>query len=191
MSNYFSYFPTIKHSLKDDGTSVEVTNILKRFAFRESVEENVDTFYEYSIEEGDRPDILADKLYGNSNYAWIILLFNDIVDPFYGWPLFGQDFTNYITAKYGSVTAANEETHAYYKILYQGFTRIDRSVIKTKKVEVDLTTYNSLGSNDRSFDTAYEYEVEQNDNRRKIRILNSSYLNIVVDQADTLLRSAA
>ena len=63
-------------------------------------------------------------------------------------------------------------------------------MVKTKKVEVDLTTYNSLGSNDRSFDTAYEYEVELNDNRRKIRVLNSRYLNTVVDQAHTLLRSA-
>ena len=100
MSNYFSYFPTVKHSLKDDGSTVEVTNILKRFAFRDSVGGDVDNFYEHSIEEGDRPDILADKLYGNSNYAWIILLFNDMVDPIYEWPLFGQDFTNYITAKY-------------------------------------------------------------------------------------------
>ena len=190
MSNYFSYFPKVQHSLKDDGTSVEVTNILKRFAFRDSVESGVDSFYEHSIEDGERPDILADKLYGNSDYAWIILLFNDIIDPMYEWPLFGQDFTNYITAKYGSITAANEEVHAYYKILYQGFTRIDSSVIKTKKVEVDLTTYNSLGSNDRSFDTAYEYEVELNDNRRNIRILNSRYLNVVIDQANTLLRSA-
>ena len=191
MSNYFSYFPKIKHSLKDDGTYVEVTNILKRFAFRDSVEGSVDTFYEHSIEEGERPDILADKLYGNSDYAWIILLFNDIIDPMYEWPLFGQDFTNHITAKYDSVTAANVEIHAYYKILYQGFTRIDRSVIKTKKVEVDLTTYNSLSPNDRSIETAYEYEVELNDNRRKIRVLNSRYLNVVIDQAHTLIRSAA
>tara|TARA_R110000851_G_scaffold113291_2_gene237835 strand:- start:234 stop:809 length:576 start_codon:yes stop_codon:yes gene_type:complete len=190
MSNYFSYFPTVKHSLKDNGSTVEVTNILKRFAFRDSVGGDVDNFYEHSIEEGDRPDILADKLYGNSNYAWIILLFNDMVDPIYEWPLFGQDFTNFITAKYGSVTAANEKVQAYYKILYQGFTRIDSQVVKTKKVEVDLTTYNSLGSNDKSFDTAYEYEVELNDNRRKIRVLNSRYLNTVVDQAHTLLRSA-
>ena len=168
-----------------------MTNILKRFAFRDSVEGNVDTFYEHSIEDGERPDILADKLYGNSDYAWIILLFNDIIDPMYEWPLFGQDFINYITAKYDSVTAANVEIHAYYKILYQGFTRIDRSVIKTKKVEVDLTTYNSLSPNDRSIETAYEYEVELNDNRRKIRILNSRYLNVVVDQAHTLIRSAA
>ena len=103
MSNYFSYFPTVNHSLKDDGTYVEVTNILKRFAFREDVKGKVDVFYEYSIKDGERPDILADRLYGDSKYAWVILLFNDIIDPFYEWPLFGQDFTNYITGKYGSL----------------------------------------------------------------------------------------
>ena len=190
MSNYFAYFPTVQHSLKDDGTFREVTNILKRFAFKDNVAENVDTFYEYNIEDGDRPDLVANKVYGNSKYAWVVLMFNDIIDPMYGWPLFGLEFRNYIVAKYGSINTANETTHAYYQILYDGFTRIDRNVVKTKKVEVDLRTYNSLGSNEKSIQTAYEYEVEKNDNRRKIRLLNGVYLSSVLDEAQTLLRSS-
>lgn len=191
MSNYFSYFPTVNHSLKDDGTYVEVTNILKRFAFREDVKGKVDVFYEYSIKDGERPDILADRLYGDSKYAWVILLFNDIIDPFYEWPLFGQDFTNYITGKYGSLSTAHQTTKKYFRILYQGFTKIDRTRVPTKKVEIDLTTYNSLGANDKSVQTAYEYEVELNDERRNIRILADQHLLSVIDEAETLLRSTS
>ena len=191
MSNYFSYFPTINHSLKDDGTYVEVTNILKRFAFREDVESKIDIFYDYSIKDGERPDIIADRYYGDSKYAWVILLFNDIIDPFYEWPLFGEDFRNYLVAKYGNIETAHQTTKKYFRILYQGFTKIDRTRVPIKKVEIDITTYNSLGANDKSVQTAYEYEVELNDERRNIRILDEQYLLAVIDEAESILRSTS
>ena len=56
----------------------------------------------YEIQSGDRPDTVADKFYGDSNYAWLILLYNEIDDPIFGWPLFNIDFDNYIKGKYGS-----------------------------------------------------------------------------------------
>jgi hypothetical protein len=97
MANYFSYFPATIHDAKQDGTLVAVTNILKRFIVKDAIADRIDIFYEYNIEDGDRPDVVADKFYADSNYAWVILIYNKIIDPFYEWPLFGTEFTNYST----------------------------------------------------------------------------------------------
>ena len=191
MSNYFSYFPATVHDLKQDGTLVSVTNVLKRFIIKQNVEDRIDVFQEYNLQDGDRPDIIAEKYYGNSNYAWIVLLYNKMIDPIYEWPLFGTDFTNYITNKYGSVTTAMATNKKYYRILYQGFTKIDRTRVPTKKLEVDLTTYNSLGGNDKSTQTAYEWEAELNDERRNIRLLDEVYLDRIVNEVATILSPGA
>jgi len=196
MSNYFSYFPTVEHDLTQDGETVTVTNILKRFAFVTNNLDQVDVFHDYRLQDGDRPDIIAAKYYEDSKYAWVVLLFNNIIDPFYEWPLYGQDFTNYLIAKYGTVAKAHTTTKKYFKIIYEGFTTPTSTFgttptgnvrVPTKKLEIDLRTYNSLGANDKSVQTAYEYELELNDDRRVIRILDKKYLGDVLDEAVNIL----
>jgi len=112
MSNYFSYFPTTLHDLRQTGQKTEVTNILRRFKVRSALKDRTDVFYEYSIQFGDRPDVIAEKFYGNPDYAWVVLHFNDIIDPQFGWPLFGVDFDNFVICKnwsnaYAKITVNN------------------------------------------------------------------------------------
>ena len=96
MSNYFSFFPTIQHDLKDESKRTELTNILRRFRVVPKVKSTVSVYYDYEVQEGDRPDTIAEKYYGDANLSWIVLHYNDIIDPYYDWPLFGRDFTQYI-----------------------------------------------------------------------------------------------
>ena len=50
MSNYFSYFPTIEHDLKNDNTNiVTVKNILKRFKISDASLSNIQTYYDYNL----------------------------------------------------------------------------------------------------------------------------------------------
>ena len=83
MAGYFSYFPDTFHDLRNTGSKTQVTNILRRFKVKDVLQDRADIFYEYSIQDGDRPDIIAEKFYGNANYAWIVLHYNDIIDPFF------------------------------------------------------------------------------------------------------------
>jgi len=187
MANYFSYFPATIHDAKRDGTLVAVTNILKRFIVKDNVANRLDMYHEYNIQDGERPDIIADRFYDDSSYAWVILIYNKMVDPFYEWPLFGAEFTNYITNKYGSVSAAMATNKKYYRILYDGFMRIDRTRVPAKKLEIDLTTYNTLAGNEKSVQTAYEWEAEQNDERRNIRMLDRRHLDRISNELATIL----
>jgi len=63
MSNYFSYFPKTPHDLTNNGQTVQLTNLLRRFKVQSSVANRADVYYEYDIQDGDRPDTIAEKYY--------------------------------------------------------------------------------------------------------------------------------
>lgn len=189
MSNYFSYFPTIQHDLKQDGSLVTATNILKRFKIRDDVREIIESFYDYELQDGDRPDVVAEKYYGNADYAWVVLLSNKIVDPLHEWPLYGNDLRKHIITEYGSIETANSTIKKRYKILSQAFRKIDGTVIPKRRLEIDETTYNRLDPADREVQTAYEFEVELNDDRRNIRLIDKLYLQDILDQVENVLRT--
>ena len=189
MSNYFSYFPSVEHDLKQNGTFVTVTNILKRFKLHDDARDQTEVFYPYQLQDGDRPDVVAEKYYGNANYAWLVLFSNNIVDPVKEWPLYGTDFRNYLVTKYGSIESANTTVKKRYKVLSAAFRKIDGTVIPKRRLEIDETTYNTLSEADRELQTAYEYEVEVNDDKRKIHLIDSSYLSVITDQVENILRT--
>lgn len=188
MSNYFSYFPTTLHDLRNTGRPTEVTNILRRFKVKDTLRQRTDVFYEYSIQEGDRPDVIAEKYYGNSKYAWVVLLFNNIIDPFYDWPLFSKDFDRYIIGKYGSIASARNTTKEYYKILSQATVKNDGTRVERRELQVDETTFNTLDPNFRRSVSSYEWEVDKNEDKKQIRLLEPRYLSKIIDEVETILQ---
>lgn len=187
MSNYFSYFPKTLHDLRKTGRKTEVTNILRRFKVKDNLQERTDVFYEYSIQDGDRPDIIAEKFYNNANYAWVVLHYNDIIDPHFDWPLFGKSFDNFIIGKYGSIASAKTTIKEYYKILSSAVVKNDGTRIEERKLTIDLTTYNSLSASERSSITQYDWEDERNEERKQIRLLEPRYLSQIIDEVQTIL----
>lgn len=94
---HFEFFPQIEYNGKT------ATNLLVRARVRELVLENTVSYYNYSIRDGDRPDLLSLDYYGSVNFTWVILYANNIFDVFYDWPLGSKEFDKYIESKYGSV----------------------------------------------------------------------------------------
>jgi hypothetical protein len=189
MSKYFTYFPTVKNDLKNSGNFIDVTNILRRFKFKSSVQKTTGVFYNYDVQSGDRPDIISEKYYGSPNHAWIILYFNNIIDPFFGWPLFSNNFEEYIKGKYGSVFIAQSTVHEYRWIIKQKEVKFDDTIIDERYVVVDETTYNSISSENRKIISKFDYEEEENEKRRKIKILDSRYLQKVLSEAEEILKN--
>lgn len=188
MSEYFSYFPTVQHDLTNIGQEVTLTNILRRFIVRSDVQNRADVFYDYNIQAGDRPDTIAEKYYGDANLAWLVLHFNNIDDPVFGWALFNQDFDNYIKGKYGSIPNAMAEIHEYRQVLNEAIVKYDGTKIPKRCVVVDETTYNTLTEENKEAITKYDYESEENEKRRQIRILDKRYLDKIRDEVKTILR---
>jgi len=66
-------------------------------------------FFTYTLQEGDRPDIIAEKYYEDSNFAWLIYYANEIIDPYFEWPMQQNEFEEYLKIKYGSIAYSQEK----------------------------------------------------------------------------------
>jgi hypothetical protein len=118
VSPYFDNFPKINYSLSDDKKITDsVTNIFKRYAMLREVLSNSSSYVLYEIDDGDTPEIIAEKVYNDAGAGWIILYANQIMDPQFDWHLSDANFKNYIEAKYGSVAAAQSTVHHYEKVV--------------------------------------------------------------------------
>lgn len=119
MAKFFDLFPLIGYDIAKSKYSnyQQVTNIFLRFGFLKEVIENISSYYEYTITDSDKPEILAEKVYGDPEAHWIILYANNMTDPQYDWPLNERDFNKYIAGKYGSVANAKTTIHHYEKVV--------------------------------------------------------------------------
>jgi hypothetical protein len=108
MPRYFSKFPKLLMT-KDFNTTL-VTNLLARVNTIRGNIDNNSIFYEYDIQEGDTPEIIASKYYDDIELHWVVLLFNDRFDALYDWPLSYQNFLRYMNDKYGNIRYSNDTT---------------------------------------------------------------------------------
>jgi hypothetical protein len=107
MTTYFDKFPRIFYDIDGTGTNVQlVTDILHRAKFLKMILQNSLVFYPYIVKDGETPEIIAAKLYGSSNYYWLVMYANDIFSLWDEWPLSYDQMQAYLTVKYGSVAAA-------------------------------------------------------------------------------------
>ena len=193
MSEYFSNFPRIQYDM--DGTnpiSPDYTiaiNIMVRQKLRDAIEDDVTMYYPYIIPPATRPDILSHQIYGDIAYTWTIFYVNNILDPYWSWPLTEQQFTKYLNSKYGSVNTAKTTVHHYEKIQD---VRVEATgtadPIPERTVEVDYTTYRTIEEDFRKIVYVYEYEQEKNEAKRSINLISPTYITSIMEQFRGMFR---
>jgi hypothetical protein len=94
MSSFFSKYPKLTINNKI------VTDIVTRIAIREKYSNALSLYYPYDIQEGDTPEIIAAKYYGDPERHWIVMLANDTINPFFDFTLDYPVFNRYIMDKY-------------------------------------------------------------------------------------------
>jgi predicted site-specific integrase-resolvase len=101
---YFKEFPQFLYDFKYGNTTktTVVTDITRNVRFRKEVLENVTLFDEYDIVDGETPEIVAEKIYGDPEYHWIIMLANQKHDYISDFPLSEQALVKHIVATYGA-----------------------------------------------------------------------------------------
>ena len=67
---YFENFPKFAYDFDINGERkvLIVSDITRNVRFRKDILSNVTLYDEYDIKEGETPEIVAEKLYGNSQY---------------------------------------------------------------------------------------------------------------------------
>lgn len=186
MPFFFEPFPTVNYDLKKNNKLAVLTNVTLRLKIQEILRSRTAVYYNYNVKDGERPDIIAYKYYGDPSLDWIILLVNNIIDPFYDWPLDSASFDRYIKDKYGSVANAQARVHHYEKILNTQSVLFDGTIIPERKVIVDLSTYNTLSPNLRRIVFDYDYEIELNNKKTEIKILEKRYVTGILNQVENV-----
>ena len=156
---HFTYFPRINYC------NDFAVNIMVRGKIRDLVKSQNTLYYQYTINDSDRPDILAQKYYGNPDYTWAIFYANDIFCPIFEWPLDSTQFNKYLISKYGSVEATQSLTAVHEYLL-------DEKYIIDEKTFLDI----NIESSRKRLVTIYDYEFELNEVKRNISILDVKYI---------------
>lgn len=218
MGKFFDKFPKIRYDI--DGkilTKYQITtNIFFRTRIIRSVLSNISIYYEHLVSDGDTPEILAEKVYGDPEAHWIILMANDIIDVQYDWPLGYDAFNKYIIKKYGSIENAKTTYHHYEKVITRTnefYGTVDETrlyIDETEQHEVDLDVpydaYDTLAAEQsvvnidvgngttvveitkREAITNYDYEIELNESKRPIKIIKPEYYLQIVQELDILTK---
>jgi len=216
MAKFFNYYPKTFYTSNNNTTGVDaVTNIIARFGFENQLKQNSLAFYPYQIQDSDTPEIIADKYYDNSERHWIVLLFNDIIDPQFDWPLNQNAIIDYIDKKYTANGAANttvqtgiawalseNNVQSHFKVIT---TTGNDGTISTEKIQVDANTYANISSTTTTYTTQanetvtiavtretrsyYTYEIDENEKKREIKLLKSEFVPAVEKEFKRIIRA--
>jgi hypothetical protein len=104
---YFSQVPNFDYVSRDLeknslGDYTTVKNLFRRAKIRDDIFQSIYYFTRYTIVGDERPDNVAEKIYGDPTLDWIVLLSNNIQNVYDGWPKTQLSFDNYLLQKYGS-----------------------------------------------------------------------------------------
>ena len=179
MTQYFSQFPLIDYNLSGvNGNTIQVTDIFRRVKARDKLASNVTLFDKYDVQEGEKPEDVAYKIYGSSEYFWVVTLVNNIVNRFYDWPLDEYVFQQYVADKY-----SNPDGIHHYEITQpSGKQTGDGPADYSHKLEVNSDTTGAQSVSN------IEYERREQDKKRQIRILLPKYLPAFEDEFIKLIR---
>lgn len=163
---YFNMMPKLLLNLYEDATSYKlVTDITSRAYTSKEIRENMFLYDFYDIQDGETPEIIADKLYNEAAFHWVILLCNDIIDPVYDWVMTQDSLYRHVVETYGEDHI--NDTHHYEdgNGNWVGYDYPNAARI-----------------------TNMEYEESVNESKRRIKVLQPVYVNSFINDAQLKLR---
>jgi hypothetical protein len=184
--SYFRELPNLEYqsflsSSKGSDEYLLVKNVFRRVKLRDDLQNVFTIFNKYEIQEGARPDTVAEELYGSSQYDWVVLIGANIINVRNEWPLSDRDIYRYSEQLYGNDINA---VHHYETIevkdsrgrLILPAGKIVDSTFTIPDPNIPVQTLNPVVGI-----SNYEYEVRKNDKKRDIYVLKPAYLQQVIN----------
>jgi hypothetical protein len=176
---YFDRFPLMAYDVKGDKNYKLLPDILRRVKLRAGIRSGTFLFDNYDVKDGEKPEDVAFKWFGDAEYHWVILMTNNVTDRYYQWPLSQPQFQEHIADKYG---AGNEDdVHHYEKTQDSGPT--------SSRDSSHLVECNS-DDGDPVIISNRQYEQRKQDEYRQIRLLDKRYLKTFVSEFESLIKGA-
>ena len=176
---YFDRFPLMAYDVAANGNYKLLPDILRRVKLRAGIRSGTFLFDNYDVKDGEKPEDVAFKWFGDAEYHWVILMTNNITDRYYQWPLTQPQFQEHLEDKYG---AGNEDSvHHYEKTQDSGKTSSSGPNDFSHKVECNSD------DGDPDIITNRIYEQRKQDEYRSIRLLDPQFLDTFVEEFDNLI----
>ena len=191
--SYFRELPDLFYQspFKDRNSSTEyvrVKNLFRRVKLRDDLQNVFTAFNKYEIGEGERPDTVAEDLYGTSDLDWVVMLTAGITNVRDQWPLSDYQLYKFAENKYG--TELNN--FAFYETTEVKDSSGRLILPKGKVVDSDFKipdpSNKASDLNPVTGVTNYEYEVRKNDEKRLIYVLKEEYLQIYLSDLRRIMQ---
>jgi len=169
-------FPNIYYSAKGDGKFTIMKDLMARVKIIDSVKDNILGFDYYDVRDGETPEMIAHKYYGDVNLHWSILIANDIIDYYEDWPMSVQRFEQFVADKYDNPQAVH-----HYEI-----TQTSGDTTVTIDVGMNTTEYPSATAI-----SNYQYEDKLQEKKRQIRLIGTRYIDDFVKEFERKIQEAS
>ena len=182
---FFRELPNIEYLsvLSDRDSSldyIKVKNLFRRVKVRDDLKKYFTIFDRVTVKDGARPDQVADKVYGNAELDWVVLITAGIINVNNEWPLTSYELYNYSLEKYGALLNATK----HYETIEIRDQKNRLILPKGKIVDSDFSIPNPsnpltdlTGNAIRIGISYYEYETRLNEEKRQIDLLKPRYLD--------------
>ena len=201
MSNYFRRLPNLDYPslLKNRESNtdfVQTKNLFRRTKIREDLFANFMQFDKYEVVGDERPDNVAEKVYGNDNYDWIVLMSNNIIDINNEWPLTQLQLNLFLDNKYTPqelVSIHHYETlelrNDKNQLILPAGLVVDEDFNLEYLSGTQIKSTNSLvqGRPIRAV-TFFDYENDLNDQKRTINVLKRDFLGIFIKDFERIMK---
>ena len=163
--------------MKNDGNYKLLPDILKRVKQRNAIKSGQFIFDNYDVIDGEKPEDIAYKWFGDAQLHWVILMTNNVKNRYYDWPMNSVQFQAFLEDKYDNP----DGIHHYELTQDSGRTTGQGPNDYSHLVEVNSDTDNASSISNR------EYEEREQDRKRSIRLLDRKYLGDFIDEFNNLI----
>ena len=175
--SFFNKFPMMVYDVKNNDNYKLLPDILRRVKLRTSIRGSSMLFDTYDVRNGERPEDIAFKWFGDAQLHWVILMTNNVTDRYYDWPMNDVQFQEFLTDKYGA--GSEDAIHHYELAQTSGATS---SADESHMLEVNSDTDNATSISNRQF------EERRQDKLRQINLLDEKYLDAFTEEFFGLIR---
>lgn len=174
-----NYFPYVDYSYDGVNIDTKITHLLRRVDISRLISKN--DLESYRVEDYETPADVARKIYNDSSLYWVILLANNMLDPYNDWVMDSTTFANYLQKTYPNQT--EEQLIATPKCYF----------LKSSGVVVDPVAdprYNPSINTDVEMLSVFHYEVERNELNRIIFVVKPAVVKTIINQIQELMKDA-
>lgn len=191
MSNYFSYFPNVYVGVEEANGKFGyrlTKNIFRRVYLDAKLEKYITAFESFYLTDDMRPEMVANIMYGQPELDWLVLVTNNITDPYTQWPKSTNDLNEYINNKYEDPDLIHHwETNKVE--LPDGTILLEEGIEVNESYRVTMPDGTIRSKQESIFPiTNAEYEINLNEKKRVISLPSPGIVDIIVEKFRDLVQ---